>query len=243
MQGNVFAMKKHAQHNKPVAGPTEQGQQQSAQTKVDGAQPVQPQIAPAAQPAAQPAQQQVSPEELQALRERAAKADEYWDRLLRTAAELENFKKRVARERHDTIKFANESLIQKLIPVLDNFEMALAETQNAQNEAVKVFHTGVAMIHQQLRSVLESVGLEEVDARGKPFDPSLHEAVAQHETTEVPDGHVFRQIRKGYKLNGRLVRPASVVVAHKPAQNTSQSQAEPTTLPSKPDRTEQGQTQ
>ncbi|MCS7338945.1 MAG: nucleotide exchange factor GrpE, partial [Verrucomicrobiae bacterium] len=105
---------------------------------------------------------------------------------------------------------------------------ALAESQNAQHEAVKVFYTGVAMIHQQLRNVLESAGLEEIDARDKPFDPTLHEAIAQYDTTEVPDGHVFRQIRKGYKLNGRLIRPAGVIVARKPAaQQPDQPATEP----------------
>lgn len=234
-------MKKHTQHNKSIAVSAEQEQQQATQTKAEVAQPGQKQSAQAVQPVSAPVEQQVSPEELQSLRERAAKADEYWDRLLRAAAELENFKKRVARERHDTIKFANESLIQKLIPVLDNFEMALAETQNSQNEAVKVLHTGVAMIHQQLRAVLESVGLEEIDARSKPFDPALHEAVAQHETTEVPDGHVFRQIRKGYKLNGRLVRPASVVVAHKPAETAPEKQSDSATQAPEAQQTEHGQ--
>src|ERR1043166_3505486 len=79
----------------------------------------------------------VAPEQLAELKERAAKADEHWDRLLRTTADFDNFKKRAAREKQDAIKFANESLLQKLIPVLDNFDMALAATQNAQTDAVQ----------------------------------------------------------------------------------------------------------
>jgi len=76
----------------------------------------------------------------------------------------------------------------------------------------------VAMIQQQLKSVLTETGLEEIDAAGKPFDPTLHEAVSQRETSEVPEGHVVEQLRKGYKLRERLLRPATVVVAKKHAE-------------------------
>jgi molecular chaperone GrpE len=160
----------------------------------------------------------VSPEQLAELKERAAKADEHWDRLLRTTADFDNFKKRAAREKQDAIKFANESLLQKLIPVLDNFDMALAAAQtSAGGEAVQSLQTGVNMIYQQLKTALTESGLEELDAANKPFDPNLHEAVSQKETTEVPEGHVVQQLRKGYKFRERLLRPASVVVAKHPA--------------------------
>src|SRR5580765_6900528 len=91
----------------------------------------------------------VTPEQLTELKERAAKADEHWDRLLRTTADFENFKKRATREKQDAIKYANESLLQKLIPILDNFDMALSATQNAQTDAVQSLQTGVNMIYQQ----------------------------------------------------------------------------------------------
>src|ERR1043166_6008174 len=140
----------------------------------------------------------VSPEQLSELKERAAKADEHWDRLLRTTADFENFKKRAAREKQDAIKFANESLLQKLIPILDNFDAALAAAQqNAPNEAVQSLQAGIGMIHQQFKNVLTESGLEEIDASGKPFDPYLHEAVSQKETTEVAEGQVVQQMRKG----------------------------------------------
>src|SRR5438477_11792860 len=90
----------------------------------------------------------VTPEQLAELKERAAKADEHWERLLRTTADLENFKKRAAREKQEAIKFANEGLLQKLIPVLDNFDMALAATQTNQTEAVQSLQTGINMIFQ-----------------------------------------------------------------------------------------------
>jgi molecular chaperone GrpE len=79
---------------------------------------------------------------------------------------------------------------------------------------------GIAMILQQLKTVLKEAGLEEIDATGRPFDPNWHEAVSQKETTEVPDGYVVQQLRKGYKLRDRLLRPAGVVVARKPGENS-----------------------
>jgi molecular chaperone GrpE len=159
----------------------------------------------------------LSSEQFEELKARAAKADEYWDRLLRTSADFDNWKKRAARDRQDAVKFANESLMQKLITVLDNFEMAQAATQNGAAEGLKPLQEGIAMIYQQLRGVLTEAGLEEVDASGKPFDPNLHEAVSQQESAEVPEGQVLQQLRKGYKLRERLLRPATVVVAKKPA--------------------------
>ena len=159
----------------------------------------------------------ITDEQLEELTDRAAKADERWERLLRTTADFDNFKKRAAREKQDAIKFANESLIQKLIPVLDNFDMALAAAQTEQTEAAQSLQTGINMIYQQLRNALVESGLEEVDATGKVFDPNLHEAVSQQETREVPDGEVVQQLRKGYKLRDRLLRPATVIVAKSPA--------------------------
>lgn len=159
----------------------------------------------------------INAEQLEELKARASKAEEHWDRLLRTTADFENFKKRAARERQDAIKYANEALIEKLLTVLDNFEMAQAAVQTGAPDAVQSLQQGVVMIHQQLRNVLTGAGLEEVDASGKAFDPNLHEAVSQQETDAVPEGHVTQQLRKGYKLRERLLRPASVIVAIKPA--------------------------
>lgn len=156
-------------------------------------------------------------EQLEELKQRAAKADENWERLLRTTADFDNYKKRAAREKQEAIKYANESLLEKLIPVLDTFDMALSATQNGKHEAVQSLQTGISMVHQQLKAALASAGLEEVDAVGKKFDPNLHEAVSQKETADVPEGTVVQQLRKGYRLNGRLLRPASAVVSKHPA--------------------------
>jgi molecular chaperone GrpE len=159
----------------------------------------------------------LSPEQIEDLKVRAAKADENWDRLLRTTADMENFRKRAAREKEEAIRYANESLIKKLAPVMDNFEMAIASAgQNAPANAQSL-QAGVAMIMQHLRQVLQEAGLEELDATGKPFDPNLHEAVSQQESKDVPEGHVMQQLRKGYKLRDRLIRPATVIVAKKPS--------------------------
>jgi len=164
-------------------------------------------------------QSPLTPEQVEELKTRAARSDENWDRLLRTTADFDNFKKRAARERQDAIRFANEGLVQKLIPVLDNFEVALAAAQTSSADGLKSLQDGVNMIQTQLRSVLLETGLEEVDATGKAFDPNLHEAVSEQESVEVPDGHVLQQLRKGYKLRERLLRPATVIVAKAPAAN------------------------
>ena len=159
----------------------------------------------------------LAPEQLEELKARAAKADEHWDRLLRTTADFDNFKKRAARERSEAIQFANASLLQKLLPIVDSFEMALAAAQTAKDAPSASLQTGITMVQSQLKSILAEAGLEEIDATGKAFDPALHEAVSQTETNEFPEGQVVQQMRKGYKLRERLLRPASVVVAKRPA--------------------------
>jgi len=162
----------------------------------------------------------LSPEQLEELKMRAAKADESWERLLRTTADFDNFKKRAAREKIEAAQYASFSLIQKLLPVLDNFEMALTAAQSAQSDKLASLQSGVVMIQQQLKSALAEAGLEEIDATGKPFDPNFHEAISQQESTEVPEGNVLQQLRKGYKLKERLLRPATVIIAQKPVANS-----------------------
>src|SRR5882672_5131891 len=139
----------------------------------------------------------LTPQQIEELKEKAAKADEHWDRMLRATADLENFKKRAARERQDAIKFANASLLEKLIPALDNFDMALAAASNAEGHSMESFKTGIAMIYNQLKAALTESGLEEIDATNQPFDPNVHEAVSHQESAEVPEGHVLQQLRKG----------------------------------------------
>ncbi len=157
------------------------------------------------------------PEQLAELKARAAKADDHWERLLRVTADFENFKKRAARERTEAGHAASSALLNKLLPILDNFEMAQAAAQTAQGDKLAALQTGIAMIQQQFKTLLADAGLEEVDAAGKPFDPTFHEAVSQQESDKIPEGQVIQQIRKGYKFRERLLRPAAVTVAKKPA--------------------------
>jgi molecular chaperone GrpE len=171
---------------------------------------------PAAPEAAQtlPAAVTLSAEQIEDLKQRAAKADENWDRFLRHAADFENYKKRAVRERQEAIGTANEALLQRLLPTLDAFEMALAAA--LPDPASQALRTGIVMVSSQLKSTLAEAGLEEIDATDKVFDPAFHQAVSQQETAEVPEGHVVRQVRKGYKFRSRLLRPAGVIVAKKP---------------------------
>lgn len=160
----------------------------------------------------------LTPVQIEELKAQAAKAAEHWDRLVRQSADFENYKKRAARERQDAVKYATESLMQKLLPILDNFEAALTAVQSSNAEANQSLLTGVSMIQQQLKSVLIEAGLEEIEAHGKPFDPNLHEAVSQAESAEHPEGNVMQQLRKGYRLRDRLLRPATVIVSKGPAE-------------------------
>jgi molecular chaperone GrpE len=179
--------------------------------------PIAPEPPAAAEPLMPVEPATVTAEQLTELKDRAARADENWERLLRTTADFENFKKRAAREKQEAIKYANEGLLQKLVPVLENLDMALTATHAARPEAGQSLQAGVNMICQQLKNVLAEAGLEELDALGKPFDPNFHEALMQKETPDVPEGQVLQQLRKGYKFRDRLLRPAGVVVAKQPA--------------------------
>jgi molecular chaperone GrpE len=136
------------------------------------------------------------------------------DRVLRLQAEFENYRKRMDRERIEIRRRATEHLVQELLPVLDHFEMGLQSIQEAYPEDPTV--SGIQLVHKQLMQVLQQAGLEEVSAEGLLFDPNRHEAVGNIPTSEVEEGIVAQQIRKGYLLNDHLLRPASVMVACRP---------------------------
>ena len=146
------------------------------------------------------------------LKEAQAQIDELEDRLLRLTAEYDNFRKRAQREKNEARQFANQHLLEKQLPVLDNFEMALT----AAKDADPAIRDGVQMIYDQFVGVLKDAGVEPIDAEGEPFDPNIHEAISQQETTDVEEGTVVQQVQRGYKLNDRLVRPARVIVAKAP---------------------------
>jgi len=153
------------------------------------------------------------------LREAQAQINELEDRLLRLTADYENFRKRAQREKNEARQFANQHLLEKQLPILDNFEMALM----AAKDADPAIRDGVQMIYDQFVGVLKDAGVEPIDAGGEPFDPNLHEAISQKETIEVEEGTVVEQAQRGYKLDDRLIRPARVVVAKTPESDSESS--------------------
>ena len=163
----------------------------------------------AAQESDEGADENAGPETLTEAQEAIAELNE---RIVRLTADFDNFRKRAQREKDEARQFANQGLLEKLLPVLDNFEMALTAVKDADPSV----RDGVQMILDQLLGVLKESGVEPVDAMGQAFDPNLHEALSQEETTEVEEGTVVQQVQRGYKLNDRLVRPARVVVAKAP---------------------------
>src|SRR3954451_21419214 len=140
-----------------------------------------------------------------------ADLERFRDLALRSQADFENFKKRSAREKEEAIKYANISLLERLVAVVDNFELGL-EAARAEGEKSPVF-SGMTMVHKQLMDFLADSGLQPIDAAGQKFDPNLHEAIAHEPSAEVAEGTVIRQTRRGYKMKDRLLRPSSVVVS------------------------------
>ena len=147
-----------------------------------------------------------------ALAAKAQEVERLQDRLVRLQAEFENYKKRMAREKAEFLKFATEGLLLEFLPVLDNLERAIASarTETAGREAVV---EGIDMIARLFRATLEKAGVKPMDAVGKPFDPSLHQAVMQVESPGGPDQVVLEEIQKGYLLEGRVLRAAMVKVS------------------------------
>ncbi|MDA0814140.1 MAG: nucleotide exchange factor GrpE [Verrucomicrobia bacterium] len=136
------------------------------------------------------------------------------DIALRTKAELENYRKRMARERADTARYSNADLLQSLLPILDNFEFGLMAAKSDEGSSI---YLGMGMVLKQIQDFLTEQGVETIPAVGEPFDPNVHEAVAQEPSDEVPDGYVVGQVRRGYRLHERLLRPAGVRVSTGPA--------------------------
>src|SRR5215831_16790697 len=144
-----------------------------------------------------------------------ADLDRFRDLALRSQADFENYKRRAAREKEDAVKYANSSLLQRLVSILDNFELGLASAK-ADGEQSPIY-SGMVLVQKQLNDLLEENGLQVIEAEGKKFDPNLHEAIA-HEPSETAEGTVIRQARRGYRFKDRLLRPARVVVSSGPAK-------------------------
>ena len=148
---------------------------------------------------------------MEKLKDTESKAQENYDLYLRTYAEMENIKKRGIREKEELAKFANETLIKEILPIIDNLEKALSHVQSDHNSSGLV--EGIELTLNNLLATLEKAGIQEVEALGKPFDPNFHEAISQQADDTAPPNHVILQLQKGYLLNGRLIRPSMVVIS------------------------------
>ena len=131
---------------------------------------------------------------------------------LRSVADLENFRRRTAREKDDLRAFAAASVVEELMPVLDNLGFALTAAR-AENAELKALADGVEMVGTQFKTALGNHGLKEINPNEETFDPNLHEALSQQPSDEIDEGVVLQVVRVGYSLNGRLLRPASVIVS------------------------------
>jgi len=186
--------------------------------------PAQPsKAAPSASPTT-PAQVTLSVEEHQQLQRLAVEAEQYRDQFQRLAAEFENAKKRMEREKADYAKWAAESLILALLPIVDSFDAALQSLKH--HDAKDPMVTGVKLINRQLHELLTREGVERLQALGQPFDPERHEVVQQVASHDQPDKTVVEEIQAGYLLRGRLIRPAVVKIA-KPPLTEEPHQEEP----------------
>ncbi len=136
------------------------------------------------------------------------------EKVLRTAADLENYKKRAQKEKDEVQKFGAEKLLKDFLPVFDNFDRALEHAKSSADfESLK---KGVEMIRRLFEDNLGKHGVKAFSAKGQPFDPNRHEAMSAAETTELPPNHVYAEVLRGFTLNDRLVRPALVVVSKAP---------------------------
>src|SRR4051812_1137998 len=145
-----------------------------------------------------------------------ADLDRFRDLAMRTQADFENYKKRCAREKDDAIKYANTSLLDRLLPVIDNFELGLSAARSEGDQSP--VYAGMNLVFKQINDFLTDNGLNPIKAVGQKFDPNLHDALAHEPSDTVPENHIIRQTRRGYRFKDRLLRPSSVVVSSGPAR-------------------------
>ena len=144
-----------------------------------------------------------------------ADLDRFRDLALRSQADFENYKKRSAREKEEAIKYANSSLLERLVAIIDNFELGLEAAKGESGQSP--IYSGMTLVLKQLNDLLSENGLQRIESEGKKFDPNLHEAIA-HEPSEFPEETVIRQTRRGYRFKDRLLRPARVIVSSGPGK-------------------------
>ena len=140
-----------------------------------------------------------------------ADLDRFRDLAMRSQADFENYKKRCAREKDEAVKYANRDLLERLVAIVDNFELGLSAAREEGEDSP--IYSGLSLVLKQLNDLLADNGLEPVEAVGQKFDPNLHEAIAHEPSPAVPEETVIRQIRRGYRFKDRLLRPSTVVVS------------------------------
>jgi molecular chaperone GrpE len=140
-----------------------------------------------------------------------ADLDRFRDLAMRSQADFENYKKRCAREKEDAIKYANGSLLERLLPIVDNFELGLSAARGEGEKSP--IYAGMNLVFKQMSDFLTDNGARPIEAIGQKFDPNLHEAIAHEPSDAVPENHIVRQTRRGYRFKDRLLRPSSVVVS------------------------------
>lgn len=153
--------------------------------------------------------------------EKEKEAKDHYDRLVRLAADFDNYKKRATREKEEWAKFANEDLLKTVLPFIDNLERAVNHAEKVENTAVLI--EGVRLTLQQLLQALSKFGLSPFESVGKPFDPSMHEAILVVPTDRHEPNQVVEEFQKGYLLNDRLLRPAAVSVSKSPEKEEIQT--------------------
>lgn len=160
----------------------------------------------------------LSKEEFNSLNEKAKKYDEYYDKWLRLQAELENTQKRLNKEKEEFLKFANEDLVIRLLPAVDNFDRALASVKHTKESDAVL--EGVKIVQRELHTILKDSGVELIKSVGEKFNPHLHEVIAMVESDQCAEDTIVEEIQTGYTLNGRLIRPSIVKVSKKKATET-----------------------
>src|SRR5437660_7021907 len=145
-----------------------------------------------------------------------ADLDRFRDLALRSQADFENYKKRAAREKEEAIKYANKSLLERLVGIIDNFELGLAAAK--EQSADSPIYSGLVLVQKPLSDLLDENGRQPIEPEGRAFEPNLREAVDEEPTREYPEEIVVRQTRRGYRFKDRLLRPAKVVVSSGPAK-------------------------
>jgi molecular chaperone GrpE len=215
------------------------GAKDEATAGQQGDQPTtEPQVAEAAEEGEEAADIKALQQELEKQKEQSDYHLEQWKR---TAANLQNYRKRVEKERSELLKSGQAALIAQLLPILDDFGRAFQTLPFALNSFT--WTEGLALIDRKLSLILEQQGLQEIDAFGKPFDPALHQSLLEEETTAYPDGHVMAVLQKGYMLHDRVLRPAMVKVARNEQSSATpdsetENESSPETAEQKDENTE-----